>query len=495
MQASLRPSERIQRFLDRDHRMLIGDAWVPAESGAVFDVKSPVSEAVIAQVPRGGAADVDLAVAAARRAFEGGAWWALGPSGRGKVMWRIAELLDTHCGELAELDCVDNGMPITDARTVGIPFAAEVFRYYAGWTTKIHGRTSQIARPSGPVLGYTLRQPVGVAGLIVPWNSPVLMAVVKLAQALAAGCCCVLKPAEETPLSALRLGELLREAGVPPGVVNIVTGFGHEAGAAMAAHEDIDKIAFTGSTEVGKLILDAARGNLKKVTLELGGKSPVIVFNDADGPSAIKAAAAGIFRSAGQTCIAGSRLYVHRTRYDEVVNGIAEIAGSLRIGPGLDPATEMGPLVSETQQRRVLSYIENGRSEGASLVTGGRANAASGYFVRPTVLADVRAGMRVVEEEIFGPVICVQSFEDEEEVLAAANGSDFGLAAYVWTENARRGHRLAHALRAGSVALNFQDPRDLSMPFGGFKQSGWGRELGEQGLEAYLETKSVFVGL
>ena len=495
MSTLLQPSQTIRHYLARDHKMLVDGVWVSAVSRDRFDVVSPISEQVIASVPRGGAADIHNAVAAARKAFNSKVWWNLGPARRAQILWRVAELIDQHTDEIAELDCVDNGMPISDAKMVGIPFAAEVFRYFAGWASKIQGHTSQITRGGKPILGYTLRQPVGVAGLIIPWNSPFLMAGLKVAQALAAGCCCVLKPAEETPLSALRFGELLTEAGVPPGVVNIVTGFGHEAGAALAAHPGVDKIAFTGSTEVGKLIVQAALGNLKKVTLELGGKSPVIVFDDADHDKAIKAAAASIFRSAGQTCIAGSRLYVQRKSYEKVVQGIAAIAEKLRMGQGLDQRTEMGPLVSDKQRQRVLSYIDSGISEGGRLVTGGAADMDSGYFVRPTVMADVRAGMRVVDEEIFGPVICAQAFDDEAEVLTAAADTRYGLAAYVWTRDLARAHSFAEALPAGSVALNLHDPRDLSMPFGGFKQSGWGREFGAEGLDGYLETKSVFAAL
>jgi phenylacetaldehyde dehydrogenase len=491
----LAPSDRCRAFLSRQHRVLIGGRWEEAQDGETFVSKSPISGEILARVPRCREADVARAVAEARKAFDTRAWLGMSPGARAKIMWRAAELIDANLEELAELDCVDNGMPISDASTVGIPFAAEVLRYFSGWCTKIHGSTSTFHKSGRPALGYTLRQPVGVAGLIVPWNSPLLMAIVKLAQALAAGCSCVLKPAEQTPLSAIRLCELLQEAGVPDGVVNLVTGLGEEAGAALVAHPDVDKIAFTGSTEVGRTILRASAGNLKRVTLELGGKSPAILFDDADLEAALPALAGSIYRSAGQTCIAGSRLYVQRGCYRELVERLAAWADGLRIGQGLDPATQLGPLVSPEQQQRVNAYIELGVAEGAIRETAPRPLPEQGCFVQPTVLSDVANHMRVVREEIFGPVLCVQPFDDEGEALAAANQSTYGLAAYVWTKDLQRGHRLAEAIVAGSVAINCHDPRDLSMPFGGLRQSGWGKEFSADGLDSYLHTKSIFVAL
>ena len=491
----LEPSEQCRAFLARSHRVLIDGRWEEARDGETFTSLSPVTGEVLARVPRCREAEVDLAVLAARKAFEARVWTGLAPGARARIMWRAAELIDANLEELAELDCVDNGMPIADARTVGIPFAAEVLRYFSGWCTKIHGSSSSFPKGGRPALGYTLRQPVGVAGLIVPWNSPLLMAVVKLAQALAAGCCCVIKPAEQTPLSAIRLCELLQEAGVPDGVVNLVTGFGEEAGAALVQHPGVDKIAFTGSTEVGRSILREAAGNLKRITLELGGKSPVILFDDANLETAVPALAGSIYRSAGQTCIAGSRLYVQRGKYRELVDRLAHWADGLKIGQGLDPATQLGPVVSPEQQCRVNSYIDLGIAEGATRETAPRPLPPRGCFVPPTVLSDVGDQMRVVREEIFGPVLCVQPFDDEGEALAAANRSTYGLAAYVWTKDIQRAHRLAEAIVAGSIAINCHDPRDLSMPFGGLRQSGWGKEFSADGLDSYLQTKSVFVAL
>ncbi len=475
----------------RSHRLLIGGAWVESASGKRFAVTNPASGEVIASVAEGERQDVDDAVVAARRSFLSGAWSRLAPAERARTLWRIAEAIETHREELAELETRDNGMALGVSRML-VGAAAEAFRYYAGWCTKIEGIATDLSRGPVEMLGYTLREPVGVAGLIVPWNVPLVMAATKLAPALAAGCSCVLKPAEETPLTALRLGELVLEAGVPDGVVNIVTGYGETAGAALAAHPDVDKIAFTGSTEVGRLIVAAAAGNLKKVTLELGGKSPVFVFEDADLETTIPMVAMAIFRNSGQVCAAGSRLYVAASIYDRVVEGVAAVAKRLKLGDGMSPESELGPLISQKQSDRVLAYVESGTSDGAEVVTGGARLERPGYFVEPTVVANTAPWMRMVREEIFGPVLAVARFDDSDDVAALANDTPFGLAASIWTRDGARAHKLAKRLRAGTVGINTHPGLHLQMPFGGYKQSGWGRENGFDALANYLETKSVF---
>jgi phenylacetaldehyde dehydrogenase len=416
------------------------------------------------------------------------------PAQREALLWRLADLIEQHADELAELESIDNGKTKKMASIVDVPGARNHFRYMAGWATKIEGSTIEISvgAPEGArVNAYTRREPVGVVAQIIPWNFPLVMAAWKLGPALAAGCTCILKPAEQTPLTALRLGELIIEAGFPPGVVNILTGYGETVGAALVTHPGVDKIAFTGSTLVGKTINKAATDTLKRVSLELGGKSPVIVLPDADVDSAIKGAAGGIFFNAGQVCAAGSRLYVHRKIFDRVVEGVGGAASSIRLGPGLDPSTQMGPLVSREQQERVLGYIESGKAEGASVVTGGDAPAHSGFFVKPTVLADVKRSMRVVQEEIFGPVLVAQRFDDLDEVAALANDTPYGLSASIWSNDLKAVHRLVPKIKAGTVWVNTHGPVDANMPFGGFKHSGLGREHGRVGIEMYTELKSV----
>jgi phenylacetaldehyde dehydrogenase len=484
----------VEEFIGVPRQLFIDGRWADAASGRTFETPNPATGETLAWVAEGDAEDIDRAVKAARRAFEEGPWSRMTPSERGRIIWRIGDLILAHLDELAQLESLDNGKPFTVAQAADVPLAADMFHYMAGWATKIEGNSIDISVPYMPGANfhsYTLREPVGVVGQIIPWNFPLLMAAWKLGPALATGNTVVLKPAEQTPLTALRLAELIAEAGVPDGVVNVVPGFGETAGAALAAHPDVDKVAFTGSTAVGKLIVAAAAAtNLKKLTLELGGKSPNIVFEDAvDG--AIEGAANAIFFNHGQCCVAGSRLYVHQSRFDEVVDGVAEIAKSIKLGSGLEAGTQMGPLVSEEQFQRVSGYLESGKAEGATALAGGGRFGDRGFFVEPTVLINTHGNMKVVREEIFGPVLVASPFTDLDEIATQANDSEYGLGAGIWTKDISKAHALAKKLRAGTVWINCYNVFDAALPFGGYKQSGWGREMGHEVLNSYTQVKAV----
>jgi phenylacetaldehyde dehydrogenase len=480
-------------FLSRPHRLLIDNEWVSAASGKTFPVYDPATGSVLTDVAEADQEDVNRAVRAARRAFDEGPWRRMNPSDRGRLLWKLADLLEQHLPEFAEIESLDNGKPLKVARAADVPLAVDMFRYMGGWATKLTGSTIPWSTPN-EYLSYTVREPVGVVGQIIPWNFPLLMAAWKLAPALAAGCTVILKLAEQTPLSGLRLGELFQEAGFPNGVVNILAGYGETAGAALAAHDDVDKVAFTGSTEVGKLIVHAAAGNLKKLTLELGGKSPTIVFADADVEAAIPGVASAIFFNHGQCCCAGSRLYVHKQVFDRVLEGVSNQAKRIKVGSGLDAETKMGPLVSDEQLQRVTGYIDSGVREGATLVTGGKkSGSGGGYFVEPTVFTNTKPTMKVVQEEIFGPVVCAEPFDDTdlERIAKQANDTQYGLASSIWTKDLSKAHKLAGLIRSGTVWINCHNVFNASLPFGGYKQSGWGREMGSEVLANYTEVKAV----
>jgi phenylacetaldehyde dehydrogenase len=490
-------SRKTADFVNQIHRVYIDGQFGPAASGKVFPIYNPATGNVMTYVPDAESEDVNRAVMAARRAFDHGPWPRLSPSERGRLMWKLADLLEANLEEFAEIESLDNGKPFSVARVADIPLAVDMFRYMAGWATKISGTTLPLSA-SHDFHSYTLREPIGVVAQIIPWNFPLLMAAWKLAPALTCGCTIILKLAEQTPLSGLRLAQLIDEAGFPPGVVNILTGYGETAGAPLAAHDLVDKVAFTGSTEVGKLIVQAATGNLKKVSLELGGKSPAIVFPDANIDQAIAGTASAIFFNHGQCCCAGSRLYVHETIFDQVVEGVSKVASDIHLAPGLDPSCQMGPLVSDEQYRKVVGYIESGIAEGAHIAAGGPVSGVErGYFVRPTVLTNTNPQMKVAHEEIFGPVVCAVPFSDQDldRILNRANDTIYGLAASVWTQNLSLAHKVARGLRAGTVWVNCHNVFDASLPFGGYKQSGWGREMGEEVLHNYTEVKAVTVAL
>ncbi len=494
-------SAEVREFLSRTRGHLIDGRWIDEGAEEHIPLANPATGLVFARVASGGAAEVDQAVAAARSALETGPWSSMVPAERARILFRLADLIEEHGDQLSQLESLDTGMSRSMMRDIGIRLAADQTRYYAGWVTKINGETitnSRTRAPGRDFLTYTVKQPVGVIGQIVPWNFPLGITIQKLAPALAAGCTIVLKPAEEAPLSVTYLAGLASEAGLPDGVLNLVNGFGTTAGAAIAAHPGVDKVAFTGSTDVGKEIIRAATGNLKRVSLELGGKSPVVILPDANLAEAVPAVARAITFLSGQNCMAGSRLLVHADIHDEVLEGLVEIMEAMSIGPGFDAGHDIGPLISERQMTRVLAYIDIGLGEGARLVTGGRRKAGlPGHFVEPTIFADCTSEMRIVREEIFGPILTVQKFTgtDLDEIAALANEGIYGLSASVWTGDVARGHVLAGKINAGQVGINVHAAVDPATPFGGFKQSGWGRESGRDGLEPYLETKAITVHL
>ncbi len=486
----------VDEFLSRPGKLYIDGAWVAAADGRELTSEDPATGTQIARFARGGAQDVDLAVQAARRAFDDGPWRRIAPRARAALLMRLADLIEDRAEQIALLESRDNGKPFGAARNFDVALAVDALRYNAGWATKITGETLPDSLP-GEWHCYTAREPVGVAGLIVPWNVPFTMAVSKLAPAIAAGCTIILKPAELTSLTTLYLVELIEEAGFPAGVVNLVTGLGAEAGAALVAHHGVNKVSFTGSTATGRAILQAASGNLKRVSLELGGKSPNFIFADADLEQAIPAAAMSIFANTGQVCAAGSRLFAHASVFDRVVEGITAIAEKLTLGPGTDPATDLGPVVSLEQLNRVLNYVQSGSNDGATLVTGGTRASDTGYFMKPTVFTNTQPTMPVAQEEIFGPVLCAARFEDDDiEMLARrANETDYGLSASIWTRDISLALGMADRISSGTVKVNAGPALDAALPFGGMKQSGWGRENGREGVLAFTELKTVAVKL
>lgn len=481
----------------RKPQLFIDGRWTDSTGGAVIEIRDPSTGKTIGHQADATGEDIDRAVKAARTAFDDGRWTGLPPSARALILHRLADVIEKHAAELAEMESIDNGKPLSFSTSLDLPVGIGFVRQMAGWASRLGGDCVDPAMlPGGAFHAYVRREPIGVVGQIVPWNFPLVMALMKIGPALAAGCTVVLKPAEQTPLTALRLADFLAEAGVPDGVVNIVTGYGATAGDAIVRHPLVDKIAFTGSTGVGKIINKAATDTLKRVTLELGGKSPVIVMPDVNVADTAVGAAGAIFFNSGQVCVAGSRIYAHRDVYDDLLEGLAEQAGRWRVGAALAEGTQMGPLVSREQQSRVHGYIEGGRRAGASIIAGGNsAGADGGYFIEPTVIADVSPDMPLVREEIFGPVVVAQRFDDLDQVVSAANDTDFGLAASIWTNDVSAMHRLAARIKAGIVWGNCHGILDPALPFGGFKQSGIGREGGRTGVDAYTEEKTVMIKL
>jgi phenylacetaldehyde dehydrogenase len=489
-------SNAAQAFVDRQNgRILIGGEWIEPASGASFATNDPATGKPITQIARGSSADIDKAVDAARTALETGPWGKMPPAARSRILWQIADAMEANIEELAELETLDQGKALYVGRWAEIPGAIGQFRFFSGMADKIEGSTIQDSiayQPEGKqVFSYTLKQPVGVVGAIVPWNSPLVLTAMKLAPALAAGCTIVLKPSEDTSLTAIRLAEIMTEAGLPDGVLNIVTGYGSEAGAALAEHKGVDKITFTGSTATGRSILDAAKGNLKRVSLELGGKSPVIIMPDADLDAAIAGAANAIFFNGGQVCVAGSRLYAHHSIFDKIIEGVVAAADGIWLGHGLNPATQMGPLVSSAHAAKVANYIADGRKAGATVLCGGETAGDNASFITPTVLTGVNSDMPIMREEVFGPVLTAMPFHDADEVIASANDSDYGLAASIWTEGLSTAVRMSERLQAGTVWINGHSMYDASLPIGGIKQSGWGRDSGQAAMENYLNLKTV----
>ncbi|MDQ3803135.1 MAG: aldehyde dehydrogenase family protein [Acidobacteriota bacterium] len=480
----------------RKYQLFIDGQWVDAASGKTFETPNPATGATLAEVAEGDKEDIDKAVAAARKAFEG-KWSKVSARDRGRMLYKLAQLIEARAAELAALETADNGKPIKESTYIDLPGVVENFEYFAGWATKIEGETIPVP---GQMFNYTLREPVGVCGQIIPWNFPLLMAAWKLAPALAAGNTIVLKPAEQTPVTAMELAGLIQEAGFPDGVVNIVPGFGETAGAALASHPGIDKVAFTGSTEVGKLVARAAADNLTKVSLELGGKAPNIVFADADIEQAVNGAMMGIFFNQGQVCCAGSRLFLDERVKEEFLGRFSEKAAKIKVGDPMDAATQMGPQVSEEQLNRIKGYVGIAREEGATVVTGGappqlEGDFQKGFFFQPTIFGEVRNTMRVAQEEIFGPVTSVITFEDEEDLIRQANETVYGLSAGIWTKDITRAHRFARAIKAGVIWINTFNMFNAASPFGGYKHSGYGREMGRHALELYTQVKSVWVDL